>query len=323
VLLALPGAALAQTPQLALPVDCTIGETCLVQKLVDLQAGPGRQDYRCGTLTTEEHDGVDFRLRTLADMAKGTAVVAAADGIVLRARDGMADRNIRLSGLDSIGGKQAGNGVVISHGSGWESQYSHLRNGSVRVKPGDKVKAGDVLGLIGMSGNAEFPHLHFSIRKDGKAVDPFLNAGNEAACLAASAPQPAGLWSIAAAKALRYTATGMIAAGFTDGPADTAAMRSRTAPLLKLPASSPALVFWIDGFGVQAGDIEKVEIIAPKGTVLLSARKPIAKPALSWFAFFGKKQPPGGWNKGAYKASYQLLRGGILVASIQSQIMVD
>ena len=68
-----------------------------------------------------------------------------------------------------------GTTVVVKHDDGLESSYSLLEN--VKVKAGDKVEKGDVLGYVGESGvfeTADGPHLHFELRKDGKLVDPEL-----------------------------------------------------------------------------------------------------------------------------------------------------
>lgn len=56
-----------------------------------------------------------------------------------------------------------GNHVVIDHGGGIYSAYAHLRRGSVRVRRGDRVSAGQQLGEVGNSGNASEPHLHFQL----------------------------------------------------------------------------------------------------------------------------------------------------------------
>ena len=69
-------------------------------------------------------------------------------------RDGMTDVSIRDAGHGAVAGREAGNGVLIEHGGGWQTQYSHLRSGSVSVKPGERVEAGTPLGLIGLSGNS-------------------------------------------------------------------------------------------------------------------------------------------------------------------------
>ena len=48
-----------------------------------------------------------------------------------------------------------------------------MANGSLQVKPGDLVRAGQPLGHVGLSGLTEYPHLHFTIRHQGKIADPF------------------------------------------------------------------------------------------------------------------------------------------------------
>ena len=59
--------------------------------------------------------------------------------------------------------------MTIDIGHGNYANYAHLQPGSLRVKVGDKVKRGQVLGLLGNSGNSTEPHLHFSIG-DGPAA---------------------------------------------------------------------------------------------------------------------------------------------------------
>jgi murein DD-endopeptidase MepM/ murein hydrolase activator NlpD len=60
--------------------------------------------------------------------------------------------------------------VVIDHGNGWESTYSHLHR--IRVRRGNAVRRGTTIGTVGQSGNASGPHLHYEIRRNGRAVDP-------------------------------------------------------------------------------------------------------------------------------------------------------
>ena len=61
--------------------------------------------------------------------------------------------------LDTIGG----NYVMLDLGGGRYGFYAHLQPGSLRVKPGDRVRRGQVLGLLGNSGNSDAPHLHFHV----------------------------------------------------------------------------------------------------------------------------------------------------------------
>lgn len=102
------------------------------------------------------HEGLDFRV------AKGDAVRASAAGTVIFA--GKAPERF-------------GNLVVIDHGGGWHSAYGHLDR--VTVKDGEKVRAGERIGIGGQTGEATGPELHFEIRKDGEPVDPAPRLGIE------------------------------------------------------------------------------------------------------------------------------------------------
>ena len=153
---ALAGPAAAQeTPEtlnLRLPVDCVIGSTCFVQHYVDEDPSEGARDYRCGTLTYDGHDGTDFRVPTLAAQKAGVDVLAAARGRVLRTRDGQPDGALAQFGRDAVGGAECGNGIVIVHEGGFETQYCHLAKDSVAVHPGDTVEAGAVLAECSLNG---------------------------------------------------------------------------------------------------------------------------------------------------------------------------
>jgi murein DD-endopeptidase MepM/ murein hydrolase activator NlpD len=83
------------------------------------------------------------------------------------------DISVKAKGKESVQGTECGNAVVIGHEGGLETQYCHMARGSVAVRPGDTVKAGQRIGRIGLSGLTEYPHLHFTVRLNGKVVDPF------------------------------------------------------------------------------------------------------------------------------------------------------
>jgi murein DD-endopeptidase MepM/ murein hydrolase activator NlpD len=68
--------------------------------------------------------------------------------------------------------KGYGKTVVVYHGGGWSSLYAHLSK--YKVKRGQVLKAGDVLGLMGRTGRAQANHLHFEIRKGSDPLDPLL-----------------------------------------------------------------------------------------------------------------------------------------------------
>ena len=97
-------------------------------------------DFGCGRQTYDGHKGTDFAIPDEQAMARGVNVLAAQGGTVLRVRDGVVDRRIQTEAdKKTVEGTECGNGVVIDHssipnGAGWETQYCHLRQGSVQVK---------------------------------------------------------------------------------------------------------------------------------------------------------------------------------------------
>jgi murein DD-endopeptidase MepM/ murein hydrolase activator NlpD len=106
-----------------------------------------------------------------AYLAYGQEMIAVADGTIATTKDGIPEnvpgitsRAVPIT-LDTL----AGNFVVLDLGGGRYAFYAHLQPGSLRVKPGDKVNRGRVLGLVGNSGNSTEPHLHFQV-SDGTEV---------------------------------------------------------------------------------------------------------------------------------------------------------
>ncbi len=305
VLLLIPTAdAVEPAPRFELPVRCEIGNPCIVQNYVAHDPGPGAQDHTCGPLTYDGHKGVDIRVPSLVEMRDGVPVIAAAPGTVKGRRDGMPDISVRKAGAKAVTGREAGNGVVIDHGGGWESQYSHLLKGSVTVRPGDRVETGQVLGMIGLSGFTEFPHVHFSVRLDGKTLDPFTGRPPGSGCGGAVET----LWSERALERLTYRAGGLLLAGFASGKPDREGVLNGRYQERSLPAAAPALVFWALTWGLRGGDEETLIIDGPNDRRLVDLRQSIPKDKAQWFRFGGKRRPPGGWPRGRYEASYRVRR---------------
>ncbi|MBI1207181.1 MAG: peptidoglycan DD-metalloendopeptidase family protein [Azospirillum sp.] len=298
-------AARAEPPAFAVPIDCTIGSDCFVQNYVDDDPGPQARDFTCGFLTYDEHRGTDFRLPDLAAMRRGVAVLAAAAGTVVRLRDGVADISIRDDAAKAVAGREAGNAVVIDHGDGWESQYSHLRRGSISVTPGQRVEPGQPLGLVGLSGNTEFPHVHFEVRHDGAFLDPYLGPEPPTHC---GGPRQ-GLWTKAAAATLAYRPSGLIAAGFAAGSAERGQAEDGAYHDTVLEAGTRKLVFWAELFGVHAGDRLVIEIMAPGGRSVRRSLGAVPKTSAIIFLADGMDRPLRGWAIGAWQGRIVLRRG--------------
>jgi murein DD-endopeptidase MepM/ murein hydrolase activator NlpD len=113
----------------------------------------GRSDPFTGEPGT--HNAVDI------SSAVGQAVRAPADGIVVKAE--------WANGY--------GNVIYVSHGYGYSTRYGHLSGYAVR--PGQRIKRGDVLGYVGSTGRSTGPHLHYEVRLNNNPVNPLeynLNA---------------------------------------------------------------------------------------------------------------------------------------------------
>lgn len=297
-------------PQLDFPVACTPGRTCEIQHYVDRDPGPGTRDYRCGLETYNGHDGVDIRVPDLAAQRRGVAVLAAAPGKVLRVRDEMPDISITAPGAPPVPqDRMCGNGLVIDHGGGWMTQYCHLARGSLVVKAGDTVAAGTPLGRVGMSGGAEFPHLHFKVIHGAEAVDPFApDSTNPASC---TAQRP--LWTAKAAAAAPYRAGAILNAGFTDAVPSNEAIEAGTLPAVT--AAAPALVVYARAIGLLPGDVADLTLTGPGGLSLHSAKPPLVRWRAQDVFAIGRKRPATGWAHGAYVGEYRVLRDGKPVLS--------
>lgn len=90
----------------------------------------------------------------------GKPVLAAADGFVQQTEDYLDDNEIGKIDQE----KNWGNTIVLKHAEGLYTKLSHLKKGSIRVKPGDYVKQGDVIAACGNSGRSPEPHLHFQVQ---------------------------------------------------------------------------------------------------------------------------------------------------------------
>ncbi|MSN24792.1 MAG: peptidoglycan DD-metalloendopeptidase family protein [Geobacter sp.] len=182
------------------PISCVPGVDCVGRHFrigyPDV-AGTGLS-FACGKPGYTGHQGTDI---VVSSVDQGVLALAAEDGIVKWTKDGLFDRcpndsehecDEREKSALSIGnakgatlGFNAGNFVVIEHkieDTRYLTLYAHLRKGSLKVAPGDKVSRSQQLGVVGSSGNSQIPHLHFGVYKEEggmyRPVDPWKGACN-------------------------------------------------------------------------------------------------------------------------------------------------
>ncbi|MCC6288623.1 MAG: M23 family metallopeptidase [Chitinophagaceae bacterium] len=99
--------------------------------------------------TVKMHAGLDFAA------PQGTPIYATADGAV------------KLAGNTGNG---YGNYVILDHGYGYETLYGHQYK--IKVKPGQRVKRGELIGWVGSTGKSTGPHVHYEVHKNGQHIDP-------------------------------------------------------------------------------------------------------------------------------------------------------
>ncbi|NMM44124.1 M23 family metallopeptidase [Rhodospirillaceae bacterium KN72] len=246
--------------RLSLPIDCDLGNDCYILNYVNAGSEADPRDYTCGSLTYDEHRGTDFRLIDYKQMEDGVNVVAAAPGTVTVVRDGMPDANFKLFGRSAVTDRGRGNVVGVDHGNGIITGYSHLKRGSITVKPGDVVQRGQTLGQVGLSGLTEFPHVHFEVMQNGTFLDPFTGAARHEGCGLSGE----SMWRDDLMDGLRYPRTLIMRTGFADEPLNRAAVEYE---LFNRPinADSTGLVYHIYLAGIHPGDGFVAEITDPQG----------------------------------------------------------
>ena len=139
------------------------------------------QDYNCGARTYDQASGYNHRGIDIFTWPFGWSkmdnkevlIVAAAPGTIINKFDGNFDRSCSFSGGNW-------NAVYVRHADNSVAWYGHMKNGSTTSKAvGETVEAGEVLGVVGSSGNSTGPHLHFEIYNGaGQLQEPYQGACN-------------------------------------------------------------------------------------------------------------------------------------------------
>ncbi|MEE9544622.1 MAG: M23 family metallopeptidase [Rhodospirillales bacterium] len=304
----------AETPfKLDMPLSCVAGETCWIVNYVDHDPTDGIRDYACGTATyngsgkVRAHKGTDIAIRDLAQMKSGVPGLAAAAGRVTGVRDGMKDVDFtKTGGPESVKGRECGNGVMIDHGGDWRTQYCHMRQGSIAVGKGDRVAAGQTIGMVGLSGLSEFTHLHFQVLEGKAFVDPFTGPGKYRSC----GPGPGALWKKSVLARLPYRPTALYNAGFATGKPRVEMARAGLYRTKTLSRMAPALVLWADMFHVRKGDEMTITITGPGGERVHQRRFTFGKRLARAWRFSGVKRKTAAWPEGRYRGEIRLRRPG-------------
>lgn len=301
----------AEPPRLSFPLDCKIGKTCWAANYVDMDGAAGSaKDFTCGPRSYDVHNGTDFALRSEGEMKAGVNVLAALPGTVLRFRDGETDTLKAASDLDKIHqeNKDCGNGVYLDHAKagypGLSTIYCHMKQGSITVKPGDTIKAGDVLGQVGQSGYAEFPHLHFGIIWEGAVVEPYTGLNSTDGC----GGFKRALWKD---EGMAYSPVSIYDGGFRGASPDFESIKAGEKNPDTISTASEALAFWVGMLGVKEGDKITLRVTDPMGDEFVRRDILQDKTRARQFYFTGRELAGKPIPSGTYKGEIVLQREGI------------
>ncbi|MEJ2501742.1 MAG: M23 family metallopeptidase [Gemmatimonadota bacterium] len=239
LVLALGGCDLASGPaepqRFRLPVDAETGADVFFGFLPDNAADINVQhDYQCGVKARDGGVSTDLVLPSFVEMDAGVPVVAAASGAVVEAVDGHEDRYVSRDPF------RPGNYVTLRHRGGFLTRYRHLRNGSVAVSPGQRVEVGALLGMVGSSGDSEWPHLSFEARTpEGQHFDPWAGPCSGGDSFWATQPEYPDRFAL-------------IAQGTTDRSITRATIAERP-PVIRSVEAGAGIGFWIQVVNRPAG----------------------------------------------------------------------
>ncbi len=118
----------------------------------------------CIETTYDGHNGTDYNAPNQGSSTLPFLARAAADGLITTMMSGQ---------MNNQGCACFGNYIVLDHGDGWETVYGHLASISPDLEVGQNVVVNQYLGEVGSTGDSSGPHLHFEVRHDGIAMDPY------------------------------------------------------------------------------------------------------------------------------------------------------
>ncbi|MBU6235952.1 MAG: M23 family metallopeptidase [Alphaproteobacteria bacterium] len=305
ILVFLLWAAPARADFLAFPLLCEAGSNCFIIGYPDMDEAPdAAKDYACGPATTEGDPFLRIGLSSVAAITLGIGVVAAEDGTVTDAKDGVEDLVVADKSQLKKGTSNCGNGVVIDHGNGFRTAYCHMRKDSIRVQKGEAVHKGQIIGYAGQSGVALWPQLGFSIRKKGYTIDPITNKSPVEGC----GFKPRAYMALP--EAFReYQPAAIVNIGFADAPQTAMPVAvGKALRLSRIHPSSTNITLWGMIVGAKAGDEINAKMRDPKGRVFQSQDVVLDKDKPRQLININRPRGYAYWSEGLYSGEITLTR---------------
>jgi hypothetical protein len=305
--------------ELGLPAQCDLGKTCFMQQYPDMEQGSGVADPLCGSQSYDGHKGTDLRVLSMKDIEAGYAVIAVADGKILRLRDGEPDHLVNTEeDRARIAGKECGNGLVMQLADGFEVQYCHLREGSLVVNPGDTVQKGDRLGDVGSSGLAQFPHVHITVTRAGEPIDPLTGRRLSEGCIS-TFQASSSLFSHDIVEKLDLTKPEILAFGLAGKPFDHQSL-VLVGPPPKVSSTDKLFIVWTWFANLKKGNTIKIGLKDELGNSIVDhTSDPLDRDKATFSAYAGKKRP---LPPGRYKLVISAMQGNTVLKTGSSDVVV-
>jgi hypothetical protein len=289
---------------MSLPMLCPEGHDCWITNYPDQDQSHSAKDYKCGTLSTDGQQNTDFSVGSKLAIRAGIPIYAVAPGVVLGARNNM-DDNFRAKGKVTVPPKQhCGNGILIEHQDGWRTQYCHLRKGSVTVKREEEVVEGQKLGLMGLSGDTDHPHLEFTLRQENVPIDPFTGTAMPDSCGA----KGGSLWKSPEDPLLTYISASIVGGGFSDKRPQKIGSASDERDIRIFSRQSGSMYLWADVSGLRPDDQLEFEVFGPEGDQALEHTNNIKRLEFRKRAYVEFRKRSIIWPSGQYRGLVTLRR---------------
>ena len=167
------------------------------------------------------------------------------------------------------------------------------------------MTTGQPIGLVGLSGDTEFFHLHFTVRYRGKAVDPFAYGATEKSCGGGRS-----LWAASLAERMQYRPREVIDFGFAALAPAMEQIESGEVDKHPVTPGSDAFVAYVRSIGLQAGDQPSLAVHGPAGAFVTNNRAALDRDKAQFLVIAGKKRTEAAWPVGRYTAMYRVTRDG-------------
>ncbi len=242
------------------PIGGEQGRDWTIAAYPDHEPGPDARDYKGGLFSSQAALDTRYLVANAAAMDRGVPVYAAAGGTIVSIEGRFPDRPLRSDAAVAAGE----NRVVIAHGNGWLTVYSHLMGNSIAVREGDSVQAGQLIALVGSSGGVGDAQLGFQVyHSDGS------NLGDSNASLV-----PVDTWMAPGAywnNPSPYqgeTAPRLMDGGISDSPFLEADFAERPADAASVTTRAPRTLWhWMRFSHLRLGDRVDFQWIRPDGSV--------------------------------------------------------